>query len=136
MKELDILHNLQFSQLSDHGLDEHIREIKLEHPDDGEVLMAGHLLSRGIHVQRSRLRASIHRVDPVGTEQRRTTAIVRRTYSVGSPNEVWHYDGHHKLIHWRLVVHGCVDGYSRVITYLHCSTNNAASTAFSVHPGS
>ena len=31
MKELDIL---QFSQLSDHDLDDHIKEIKLEHPDD------------------------------------------------------------------------------------------------------
>ena len=97
----------------------------------GEVLIAGHLLSRGIHVQQSRLRASIHRVDPLGTEQRRTTAIVRRTYSVGSPKEVWHYDGNHKLIRWRLVLHGCVDGYSCVITYLHCSANNASSTVLS-----
>ena len=41
MKELDILHNLPFSQLSDQNLDEHIREIKLEHPNDGEVLLRG-----------------------------------------------------------------------------------------------
>lgn len=26
--------------------------------------------------------------------------------------------------------HGCIDGYSRVITYLHCSTNNRASTVY------
>ena len=26
------------------------------------------------------------------------------------------------------MVHGCVDGYSRLITYLHCSSNNSAST--------
>ena len=24
------------------------------------------------------------------------------------------------------MIHGCVDGFSRVITYLHCSTNNKA----------
>ena len=39
-------------------------------------------------------------------------------------------DGHHKLIRWRFVSHGGIDGYSRTITYLHCSTNNRASTVF------
>ena len=51
---------------------------------------------------------------------------------MGFPNEVWHHDGNHKLIRWRLVLHGCVDGHSRVMTYLHCSTNNAASTVLSL----
>ena len=37
-------------------------------------------------------------------------------------------DGHHKLIRWRLVTHGGIDGYSRMIVYLYCSTNNRAST--------
>ena len=37
-------------------------------------------------------------------------------------------DGHHKLIRWRLVTHGGIDGYSRMIVYLSCSTNNRAST--------
>ena len=39
-------------------------------------------------------------------------------------------DGHHKLVRWRFVSHGCIDGYSRVITFLHCSTNNRASTVY------
>lgn len=39
-------------------------------------------------------------------------------------------DGHHKLIRWNFVSHGCVDGYSRLITYLKCSTNNKASTVY------
>lgn len=39
-------------------------------------------------------------------------------------------DGHHKLIRWRLVTHGGVDGYSRLIVYLHCSSNNKASTVY------
>ena len=29
---------------------------------------------------------------------------------------------------WRLVVHGGVDGYSRIPVYLHCSDNNKADT--------
>lgn len=37
-------------------------------------------------------------------------------------------DGYHKLIRWRLVIHGCIDGYSRTVVFLNCSTNNRAST--------
>ena len=37
-------------------------------------------------------------------------------------------DGNHKLIKWRFVLHGAIDGYSRVITFLHCSDNNRATT--------
>ena len=33
-------------------------------------------------------------------------------------------DGNHKLIHWNMVIHGGVDGFSRLILYLHCSNNN------------
>ena len=37
-------------------------------------------------------------------------------------------DSHHKLIRCRLVIHGCIDGYSRLILYLHCCNNNKAET--------
>ena len=39
-----------------------------------------------------------------------------------------HIDGHHKLIHWRLMIHGGIDGFSRSIVYLKCSPNNYAVT--------
>lgn len=41
-------------------------------------------------------------------------------------------DGHHKLIRWRFVIHGGIDGFSRCIVYLHCSTNNKAETVVSL----
>ena len=34
----------------------------------------------------------------------------------------------HKLIKWRFVIHGGIDGFSRAIVYIHCSTNNRGST--------
>ena len=34
------------------------------------------------------------------------------------------------LIRWGFVVHGAVDGYSRLIVYLHCSSNNRANTVY------
>lgn len=39
-------------------------------------------------------------------------------------------DGHHKLIRWRIVTHGGVDGYSRMIVYLQCSDNNTSTTVY------
>ena len=35
------------------------------------------------------------------------------------------------LIRWRLVIHGGIDGYSRLIVYLRCSANNRAQTVLS-----
>lgn len=39
-------------------------------------------------------------------------------------------DGNHKLIRWRFVVHGAIDGFSRTIIYLSCSTDNKSQTVF------
>ena len=50
----------------------------------------------------------------------------------GGANSLWHIDGHHKLIRWRLVTHGGIDGYSRTIVYLRCSINKEGSTVLSL----
>ncbi len=39
-------------------------------------------------------------------------------------------DSHHKLIHWRMVTHGAIDGYSRLVLYLKCTSNNRATTVY------
>ena len=117
-----------YSDISDNQLDKVIEEIKETHANDGEVLMAGHLATLGLLVPRSRLRASIHRVDPENTAARRSVTIRRRVYFADGPNAIWHIDGNHKLIRWRFVVHGGIDGYSRTVVFLWCSTNNQAST--------
>ena len=55
----------------------------------------------------------------------------RRTYQVDSPNSLWHLDGYHKLVRWRLIVHGGIDGFSRLIMFLRVSPNNKAETVLS-----
>lgn len=82
-------------------------------------------------MQRSRVRAAINRVDPENSALRWATVITRRVYSVPWPNSLWHIDGHHSLIRWGFVVHGCIDGFSRMIIFLRCSTNNRADTVMS-----
>ena len=39
-----------------------------------------------------------------------------------------HIDDNHKIISWRFVTHGCIDGYGRAIIYVTCSNNNQAAT--------
>ncbi len=68
------------------------------------------------------------RVNPVGVSSRwsQHRAIHRRVYSVAHPNALWHIDGNHSLCRWGFYIHGGVDGYSRVITFLNCSLLNTA----------
>lgn len=42
------------------------------------------------------------------------------------------FGGLYLLHRWRLVVHGGVDGYSRMIVYLKCANNNCAATVLEV----
>ena len=121
-----------YTLLSDTSLDKIIKDIKIEHPKDGERLMQGHLSRLGLKIKRKDLRSSIHRVDPHGLDVRRRHAVKRRVYCVPHPNFLWHLDSHHKLIRWRLVVHGAIDGFSRLILYLECTNNNQAATVVSL----
>ncbi|RXN38229.1 hypothetical protein ROHU_001313 [Labeo rohita] len=77
-----------------------------------------------------RVRDSLQRVDPEGTRLRALAnrTLHRRQYSVPAPNCMWHIDGDHKLIRWRFVIHGGIDGFSRLLVYLNAATNNNATT--------
>ena len=76
------------------------------------------------------MRASLRRFDPAGILRRMNhhRCINRRMYSVPHPNALWYIDGNMALIRWGFTIHGGIDGFSRLITYLHCLTNNRAST--------
>ena len=117
-----------YTDINDNDLDQIILRYKQTHPHDGERMLIGHLRSLNIHIPRWRIRQCIHRVDPNGVRERSIKLIQRRTYFVKGPNYVWHMDGNHKLIRWKFVIHGAVDGYSRLILFLKCSTNNRATT--------
>ena len=120
-----------FTPLTDLELDESIGNMCELHPLIGEKTICGRLRSQGIHVQRERIRESLRRVDPTGVEARVGRLLHRRAYSVVGPNALWHLDGYHKLIRWRIVIHGGIDGYSWMITFLKASTNNRSATVLS-----
>ena len=117
-----------FSEISDEDLDEQVRQILCLIPYNGEAYVRGGLKGRHIFVQRERIRQSIYRVDPIGRSISRRYSICRRVYNVLGPNYLWHIDSNHKLISQRFVIHGCIDGFSRMVIYLKCCTNNKADT--------
>lgn len=105
----------RFSQLSDDQLDGLIRNYREQRPTSGIHYVIGYLRRLGLKFQRHRVVSSVKWVDGLGAAMRRRIAIRRRRYAVRRPNALWHCDGHHKLIRWGIVLHGFVDGYSRLV---------------------
>ncbi len=107
-----------FTNIADEELDGIIQSFLLqkEHTT-GSGYVIGHIRSRGIKVPRRRIRASVNRVDSLGRVLRQNARkkVSQRSYHVPRPNALWHMDGHHKLIAWGIVIHGCIDGFSRTV---------------------
>lgn len=78
-----------FTKISDENLKAIVREALSILPDAGESYIIGACRSRGVNVQRQRIREAIVEVDPVSRALRRTVSIVRRQYSVRAPNSLW-----------------------------------------------
>lgn len=115
-----------FSKITDSELDNKVRQFMEEHGSFiGSSMVSGHLKSIGLRVQRHRIRNCLARIDPNNSRIRWAITITRRVYYVPGPNSLWHIGGHHSLITWGFVIHGAIDGYSRLITYLHCLTHLA-----------
>ena len=127
VKALNIEDICGYSNLSDDELDQIIRQFVQQHGKFvGYPIVSGHLKSLNIRIQRRRIRESLARIDPGSVRLRWAVVVSRRSYSVPGPNSLWHIDGHHSLISF--VIHGAIDGFSRYIVYLHCSTNNRSET--------
>ena len=93
----------RFSKIDDEELKDKIKELNSRYPNSGYREMVALLRTQTppLIVQREKVRKVLALVDPVGTAQRWATTINRRTYSVPTPNSLWHLDSHHKLIRYR-----------------------------------
>lgn len=109
----------KYSTMTDDELDTLVDAYRQEYPASGSRYVRGHLRALGHRIQEQRVRDSIKRVDPLGGVLRENKAIKRKKYKVARPDALWHMDGHHKLIRWAIVIHGIVDGYSRMVTAFH-----------------
>lgn len=115
------LSKMTFSSITVQELDIIVLQTKHDFPLCGEKMIKQILAQKGIKIQRWRLRDSIHRIDSAGVQERKKRRLHRRVYNVGAPNCLWHIDTNHKLVRWRFIVAGGIDGFSRLIVFLNCS---------------
>ncbi len=127
-----------FSSLTDEELDSIYKNFSdsnsgnLMTPNLGRRRFLGALRSRGLRIQCWRVSDCSRRVDPIGTALRWRLVIHRRKYYVPTSNSLWHIDSAHKLIRWKLIVHVCIDGKTRLIIYCVCKSDNKAETVLSL----
>ena len=81
LEEFDIPYN-NHAPLSSSELDEIIKSIKVDFPNDGEIMVQAHLLRLGFKVPRSSLRNAIHHVDHENTISRRSYTIRCQMYPI------------------------------------------------------
>ena len=79
----------KYTGIRDNELDNFIQEILEESPNMGEKMLQEALQSRGIRIQRRRLRSSGERFEPIGKVLRRLRTLRRRKYQVERPNALW-----------------------------------------------
>ena len=87
--ELEMPVGDNFDDIPDNVLDNLVSEILYATPQAGRHLVQGALRSRGLRIQRERIREAIIRVDPITTTLRNARRVVRRRYSVPCPNALW-----------------------------------------------
>lgn len=65
-------------------------------------MISGLLQAKNVRVQRERISASLHRVNPAGVHARLRMIkdTPRVAYNVSQPMALWHIDGNHKLVRY------------------------------------
>ena len=114
-------------------LNQHFKHV--HRPIAGQSLALGYLRSLGLRVQQERVAKVLLRVDATNSGLRWAALINRRKYNVPGPNSLWHIDGHHSLVSSEFAIHGGMDGFSRSIVYLKCTTNNRKETVCELFEG-
>lgn len=102
MKANDIQHpRVEFNTTESH-LEDLIWDYVRSHPNSGYEEVRAYLRTRQppVIVKRSRIRTMVASIDPEGVASRWSAVAQRRTYSVKSPNSLWHIDGHHSLVRY------------------------------------
>lgn len=97
---------------------------------DGPECLGGYryvwhtLKMKGHQVSRTVVQLLLRQLDPEGTYLRKRHRLKRRVYRNEGPNAVWHADGYDKLKPYGFPVHGCIDGWSRKVLWLHVTRSN------------
>lgn len=81
-------------------------------------------IRNGLVISKETVRLIMKFIDPSNVSLRRKKKLRRRKYESHGPNEIWHLDGYDKLKPYGIAIHGCIDGFSRNVTWLKAGTTN------------
>ncbi|THH10681.1 hypothetical protein EW146_g8295 [Bondarzewia mesenterica] len=115
------------STMSNAQLDDMIAHILDIFLNFGRCMLSGCLRAQGHRVPTGRIAASyvcVHGSPAIFGDRR----IHRKVYNVPRPNSLWHHDGQHGLIRWKLVKHCFVDGKTRLVVGIRVNNNNCSTT--------
>ena len=85
LKDFNVSVSHSFSKIDNNQLYNIILDIKQQHHNCGYRMVLGHLRSRGLFIQQTRVRESMRRVDPEETMMRWLHVPESREYNVISP---------------------------------------------------
>ncbi|CAJ0826156.1 4339_t:CDS:2 [Entrophospora sp. SA101] len=126
--ELNLPNDLAYTNISNDDLDNEIRNIQREQPFSGQIIIAGVLCSRGIRVHRQRLHESLNRVDAWGMHLK----TIKYNLARGNKDlfffEISSVYGLYQNEELLILSGVGIDGYSQMITFCNCSSNNKSIT--------
>ncbi|KAK0151963.1 hypothetical protein N1851_006662 [Merluccius polli] len=82
-------------------------------------------IQAGLIVSQSTVRCVMKILDPEGVQMRLRQHLRRRQYQNPGPNFLWHVDGYDKLKPYGICINGAVDGFSRMVIWLHAYSTNS-----------
>ena len=82
------------------------------------------LVRKGLVVRKHDVRLLVKELDLEGAILRKRRRLCRRKYSNAGPGFIWHIYGYNKLKYYGFSIHGCIDGFSRKILWLHVGASN------------
>ncbi|KAJ0069354.1 hypothetical protein NL108_004194, partial [Boleophthalmus pectinirostris] len=82
-------------------------------------------IQSGLVVSQRTVRCLLQILDPDGVELRSRRRLRRRVYANPGPNFLWHVDSYDKLKPYGICINGAVDGFSRMVIWLHAFSTNS-----------
>lgn len=114
--------SIDYSRVTEQRLHELAGQFKIMRPSQGYRMFEAWLFAMGICLPIHQIRKAM---DPVDRALRKPGQRKGRgAYEVEGSNTLWHLDGHHKLIRWRFVIHGIIDGFDRTVSSFPPCTRN------------
>ena len=79
---------------------------------------------KGLQTNRELVRLALKALDPEGVKNRSLKKFARRNHTSVGPNYMWHIDSYDKLKPFGFAIHCAIDGYSKIILWLHIESSN------------